>query len=120
MYKSIDSTVYKKMINYFIIQSYKTEVTEKPQYFISVILFFKLFFWVGVHCNIYKNSYNMSCLNSSPPTLSSILLSPHSWNSFRRSHFSIYISVYTVFALYSPSYTFSPLPFPSHWYHFPR
>jgi hypothetical protein len=27
--------------------------------------------------------------------------SPHSWNSFNRSHFSIYIHVYSVFALYS-------------------
>jgi hypothetical protein len=33
---------------------------------------------------------------------------PHSLNSFSRSHFSIYIHVYTVFALYSPSCTLSP------------
>jgi hypothetical protein len=42
--------------------------------------------------------------------------SPHSWNSFNRSHSSIYIHVYTVFAPYSPSFTLSPPPLPSHWY----
>jgi hypothetical protein len=36
--------------------------------------------------------------------------SPHSWNSFNSSHFSIYINVYTIFAPYSPSYTLSPNP----------
>jgi hypothetical protein len=30
---------------------------------------------------------------------------PHSWNSFNRSHFSIYISEYRIFLPYSPSYT---------------
>jgi hypothetical protein len=36
-------------------------------------------------------------------------LSPshHFWNSFSRSHFSIFIHEYIVFPLYSPSYTFS-------------
>jgi hypothetical protein len=37
---------------------------------------------------------------------------PHSWNSFKRSHFSIYTHVYTVFALYSCSHTLSPHPPP--------
>jgi hypothetical protein len=39
---------------------------------------------------------------------------PHSWNSFNRSYFSIYVHVYTVFAPYSPSLSL-PSP-PSHWY----
>jgi hypothetical protein len=30
--------------------------------------------------------------------------SPHSWNSFNRSQFSIYIYVYRIFPPYSPSY----------------
>jgi hypothetical protein len=37
---------------------------------------------------------------------------PHSCNSFIRSHFSIFIPVYTVFAPYSPSYTLSLYPLP--------
>jgi hypothetical protein len=41
---------------------------------------------------------------------------PHSRISFIRSHFFIYIHVYTVFAPYSPSHTVSPPPPPSHRY----
>jgi hypothetical protein len=55
----------------------------------------------------YKSSYNIwniSNLNSAPPSFSFILL-PHSWNSFNRYHFSICIHVYMVFALCSSSYT---------------
>jgi hypothetical protein len=32
---------------------------------------------------------------------------PHSWNSFNRSHFSIYLHVYIVFPPFLPSYTLS-------------
>jgi hypothetical protein len=54
-------------------------------------------------------------LNSAPLPLSFIPFAPHSWNSFNRYLFSIDIHVYTVFALYSSSYTLSlPLPH-SHW-----
>jgi hypothetical protein len=65
--------------------------------------------WVGVHCDIYKSSYNISTISylNLPPPSFFIPSSPHSWNSFSRSHFSIYIQVYTVFALYSPSHTLS-------------
>jgi hypothetical protein len=37
---------------------------------------------------------------------------PHPWNSFNRSHFSIYIHVCTVFGLYSSLYTLCPHPPP--------
>jgi hypothetical protein len=73
--------------------------------------------WMSVHCGIYKSSYyisNIIYLNSPPPPFSFILLSPHSWNSFNRYHFSIYIHVYTVFAVYSPSFTISPPLLPFH------
>jgi hypothetical protein len=43
-------------------------------------------------------------------------LSPHSWNSFRRFHFSIYMDVYTIFPPYSHSHAFSPHYPNSHWY----
>jgi hypothetical protein len=69
--------------------------------------------WVGVYCGIYKSSYNISYLNSPPlPFFFIFSPSPHSWNSFNRSHFSIYIHVNTIFVPYSLSYTPSPLPPP--------
>jgi hypothetical protein len=39
--------------------------------------------------------------------------SPYSWSSFNRSRFSIYIYVYTIFVLCSPSYSLSPYSPPS-------
>jgi hypothetical protein len=45
-------------------------------------------------------------------------LLPHSWNSFNRSHFCIYIHMDTVFAPYSLSHTLFPPPPWSHWYQF--
>jgi hypothetical protein len=51
--------------------------------------------------------------NWTPPSI--ILLyspSPYSWNSFSRSHFSIYRHEYTIFPLFSPSYTLSLCPPP--------
>jgi hypothetical protein len=39
-------------------------------------------------------------------------LSPNSWNSFNRCHFSSYIHVYTLFLPYPTSYTFSSHPPP--------
>jgi hypothetical protein len=66
--------------------------------------FFLLLCCVGVHCSIYKGSYNVSnisYLNSPPALLSISFLSPNSWNSFNRYHFCIYVYVYTLFALYS-------------------
>jgi hypothetical protein len=77
---------------------------------------------LGAHCGIYKGSYNIlniSYLNSSPPSFSFIPSSIHSWNSFSRSHFSIYIHVYTVCAPYSPYYTFSSHPAPHTGTNFP-
>jgi hypothetical protein len=47
----------------------------------------------------------------------SISLSPDSWNSFNRSHFSIYIQVYTLFLVYSCSYKLSLQLPPLHCYH---
>jgi hypothetical protein len=85
------------------------------------IPYFLNYIMLWVHCYIYKGSYNisnMSELNLSPPSFSSIS-SPHSWNSFNRPHFSIYIHVYIVFEPYSPSYTLSPSPC-SHGYQTPR
>jgi hypothetical protein len=44
----------------------------------------------------------------------------YSWNSFNRSHFSIYIYMCIVFPPCLPSYTLSPYPYPSHWYQPPK
>jgi hypothetical protein len=40
------------------------------------------------------------------------LSSPHSWNSFNTSHFSICIHKYIIFLLHSPSYTLFLYPPP--------
>jgi hypothetical protein len=45
---------------------------------------------------------------------------PHSWNSFNRSHFSIYTHLYILLPPYLPSYTLSPHPLPSHSYQPPH
>jgi hypothetical protein len=58
----------------------------------------------------------MPYLNSSPSPFI-LLYSPHSWNSFNRNDFSIYMYVCTLFALYSPSYILSPTLPPFHWYY---
>jgi hypothetical protein len=53
---------------------------------------------LGVHCGIYKYSYNISnisYLNSPPPSFS-LIPSHHSWNRFNMYHFSIFIHLYTV------------------------
>jgi hypothetical protein len=83
------------------------------------IFYFLLLFWVGAYCGIYKSSYNVSnksYLNSPLLPFSFISPFPHSWNSFNRYHFSIYIHVYTVFAPYSPFHTLSLPPPSSRWY----
>jgi hypothetical protein len=48
-----------------------------------VCLFIVTILVLGVHCDIYKSSYSISQLNSTPPSLSFILPYPCSWNSFR-------------------------------------
>jgi hypothetical protein len=42
------------------------------------------------------------------------------WNSFNRYHFSIYIHMYTVYMLYSPSHTLFPPPLSLNGYQSPR
>jgi hypothetical protein len=78
----------------------------------------KNFSW-NILFKTWFNIYNISYLNS-PLHHSYLCPFPHSWNSFNRSHFSIYTHVYTVFAPRSPSYTLSPPSTPSHWYQSPR
>jgi hypothetical protein len=68
---------------------------------------------------IYNSSYSISNISYLNSPLHHSPLSPpshHSWNSFNRPHFSIYIHLYIVFAPYSSSYTLSPHPPHSHWY----
>jgi hypothetical protein len=82
--------------------------------------FLPLFYcWAGwgPHCGFYKSSSNISYLNSCPPPFS--FIHPYSWNSFNRYHFSIYIHVNIVFALYSPSHILFPSPPPLNGTNFP-
>jgi hypothetical protein len=93
----------------FNLRGYITESRIVVPCSMSHSIFLLLLCCVGVHCDIYKSSYNISTISylNLPPPSFFIPSSPHSWNSFSRSHFSIYIQVYTVFALYSPSHTLS-------------
>jgi hypothetical protein len=86
--------------------------------FHSHLLFLIVVLGRGTLC-IHKSSYNISnisYLNTPPPSFSFIFSYPLSQSSFNRYHFCIYIHVYTIFALYSLSYTLSPPPPPFHWY----
>jgi hypothetical protein len=62
--------------------------------------------WVEIHCDIYTSFYdtsNISYLNMIARKIHPLHHSPlsssplHSWNSFNRYYFSIYINEYTVF-----------------------
>jgi hypothetical protein len=76
----------------------------KLHYFFFIVLV--------VHCGIHKSSYNISYLNSTHSSFSFInLLSPHYWNSFNRSHFPIYLHVYSICTIFTLSYRF-PISFP--------
>jgi hypothetical protein len=68
---------------------------------------------VGVHCGIYKSFMMSQIYHTWIHPLHHSPLPPHlhSWNSF-----SIFIHVYIVFTLYSPSHTLSHLIPPSHQY----
>jgi hypothetical protein len=109
--------------------SYSKSVTYKIVSRINLLIildkssiFYFFIFVLGVHCGIYRSSDNVSNMSYVMHPLHHSPLSPSSyfWNTFKSSHFSIYIYVYTVFAPYSPSYTLSPhLPL-SHWYQSPR
>jgi hypothetical protein len=87
-----------------------------PSHFIY--LFFIIVLGRGILWHLQKFLWyiNIPYLNSPPPSFSFVL---HSWNSFNRYLFSIYIHVYTVFVPYSHSHTLSPSPPPSHCYQSP-
>jgi hypothetical protein len=64
-------------------------------------------------CKLYHSLIHPLYQSPLPPSF-------HTWNNFNRYHFSIFIHVHTVFALYSSYYTFFPHPLPTHWYQLPR
>jgi hypothetical protein len=86
--------------------------------------------WNSILDSLYKIHYFFifCCTGGTlwhlPNLLQSIILlyspSPHSWNSFNRSHFSIFIFEYIIFLPYSFFYTFSLYPPPSYWCQLPR
>jgi hypothetical protein len=81
----------------------------------DLLFLFFIIVVLGVHCSIYKSSYNIpniSYLNSPPSSFYFTFPPSTSWNSFNRSHFSIYTHMCTVFAPYSTSYILSPHPPP--------
>jgi hypothetical protein len=73
--------------------------------------YYRVIVALGVHCDICKRSDNILQLNS-PSHQCPLLPFPPSWNSFNRSHFSIFIHEYILFPSCSPSYTLSLHPPP--------
>jgi hypothetical protein len=78
-----------------------------------IFLLYFFFYYIieillGVHCDIYKSAYNISYLISPSPWF--FIPLPYSWNSFNRSHFSIFIHDQILFPPYSPPSTISLYP----------
>jgi hypothetical protein len=83
------------------------------------IIFHLLLCWVGLHCGIYKSSYdvsNISHLNSPPPLLPFIPTSPDSWNRYNRCIIIAFTLCVHLFCTIFTSYPLSPPPHPSYWY----
>jgi hypothetical protein len=74
----------------------------------NILFYYCIIFVLGVHCDIYNSSYNVSWLNSCPPSFFFIPSSPIP-GSFNRSHFPIFIHKYLIFHYIHPSYTLSLL-----------
>jgi hypothetical protein len=91
---------------------HRGDMLTQKQFTTAVLLFLFLILllcWVGVHCGIYKDSYNISNishLNSPSPPFSFISPPPSQEIVSKDIFFSIYIHVYTVFAPNSPSQPF--------------
>jgi hypothetical protein len=83
-------------------------------YWLRTLVFF--FFFIAVLGVLFSKNLIIYYSWIHPLHHSPLPPDPHSWNSFNKSHFSIYIHVYTVFAPHSPSFTLFPHPPPSHWY----
>jgi hypothetical protein len=81
----------------------------------SVHSFFKLSYYccTGMHL---QNLLQYIIIEFNLPHYYPLSLLPHSWNSFNRSHFSIFIYEYVIFPPYSPFYTFFLYFPPSYWY----
>jgi hypothetical protein len=87
---------------------------------ISTFCFLKFFIIVVLGVNVtLPKVLKYIIVEFTPPSFYFTSL-PHSWNSFNRSNFSIYIHMYIIFLPYLPSYMLSLYPPPSHWYQFPR
>jgi hypothetical protein len=65
---------------------------------------------MGIHCGIYESSYKTPLYHTWVYTLHHVPLSTLPHSCFKRFHFSIYMYVYMVFALHSPSQTLSSPP----------
>jgi hypothetical protein len=93
-------------------------------------IYIYIYIYIHIHTYIHTHIWAAGCglsrraptyqaykaLSSNPSTTKNFIM----YNCFNRYHFSIYIHVHTVFAPYSPSFTISPLPLPSHLYQPPK
>jgi hypothetical protein len=82
-----------------------------------IMLFIYLFIYCCAGSTLWHLQKVLQCILVVHPLHHSPLSSlSHSWNSFNRSHCSIYIHEYIILLPYSPFYTLSLYLPPSHWY----
>jgi hypothetical protein len=84
---------------------------------------FLLLCWVGVHWHLQKFLQYIEIYHTWIHPLHHSPLSPsppHSWNSFKRNHFSFTYMCTQYLHCSLPPMPFSPLPTPSHWYQPPQ
>jgi hypothetical protein len=82
--------------------------------FIYLFILFSCYHFTGGTLKMYTSAYNINIQYKFAPHHFSVSPSSHSWKSFNRFNFSLFIHEYIIFLLYSPSYTASIYP-RHHW-----
>jgi hypothetical protein len=101
------------------IDSMQCPSNSKLFFFTYLFLIKKNIVILGLQCDIYKNSYNISQSNWPLPSVYFIYPLPI-LGIVSTGRFSVYIHVYTVFPPYSPSYNLALYPPLFCWYQSPR
>jgi hypothetical protein len=71
----------------------------------SFFFFLRFLLWCRGHIVTFTKVLTICRIQIHPLHHSPLSPNSHSWNSFSSSHFSIYLHVYIIFSLCSPTYT---------------
>jgi hypothetical protein len=85
-----------------------TKLFFVPNFYIYIYIFFTVVLGEGTLWHLQKSLQYIKYNHTWIHPLHHSSLPPHSWNSFNRYHFSIYIHMFTVFSLYSHSFVIFP------------